>query len=391
MIQYQMDYVKKHYDHKSRQSMADELNLPIHHIKNILKTLRSEGKIGLKNKRFTTKEDEFILTNIEKLGEEGLAQLLKRTFSSIKNRSNALRKKFPEKLPMMIVRYSTEEDNIIVKNWQSCSNRKIAEIIQNKVGTKRSIGSIHGRIFFLKQKTPKQFQGKRRTEFQWSKDDEEIIINNIRENNGMPDLAELKRIFRVERGIINYKIRQLKVQRINYCERCGKETEVNRFTRYCSPCSPFVRSERERKRRKGAGHRNYEDRYNKQPRILIQRAIRRRILNVLKKRTRKMKRTKEILGVSDIQFVADYLEERLLQGMTWANHGKVWHIDHIIPCHRFDCTNEIELAKCFHYTNLEPRFRTSKIALQFGSNQIGNAEKKDRLTKWIGTKEVFVA
>ena len=40
--------------------------------------------------------------------------------------------------------------------------------------------------------------------------------------------------------------------------------------------------------------------------------------------------------------------------MTWQNHGKVWHIDHIVPCIAFDLTKPIEQQICFNYRNLQP-------------------------------------
>ena len=62
--------------------------------------------------------------------------------------------------------------------------------------------------------------------------------------------------------------------------------------------------------------------------------------------------------------------------MTWENHGIIWEIDHIKPCVSFDLSLEEEQKKCFHYINLQPLFKTTKIAESFGYiNQIGNRNK----------------
>jgi len=50
-----------------------------------------------------------------------------------------------------------------------------------------------------------------------------------------------------------------------------------------------------------------------------------------------------------------YLESRFLPGMSWNNYGKHgWHVDHIKPLCRFDLTDEVQLKKACHYTNLQP-------------------------------------
>jgi hypothetical protein len=62
----------------------------------------------------------------------------------------------------------------------------------------------------------------------------------------------------------------------------------------------------------------------------------------------------ELLG-ADIKIVREYLEKQFKDGMSWKNHGTSgWHIDHIIPCDKFDLTIPEEQKKCFHYTNLQP-------------------------------------
>jgi hypothetical protein len=65
--------------------------------------------------------------------------------------------------------------------------------------------------------------------------------------------------------------------------------------------------------------------------------------------------TVELLGCS-IEFARGYLEARFKDGMTWRNHGSIWHIDHRIPCAEFDLTDPAQQRQCFHYSNLQPLF-----------------------------------
>jgi hypothetical protein len=84
-----------------------------------------------------------------------------------------------------------------------------------------------------------------------------------------------------------------------------------------------------------------------------------------------------LLGCSINEF-KQYLESKFTKGMTWENYGKNgWHIDHIKPCDSFDLTLPDEQKKCFHYTNLQPLWATTAIAIKYGENNdyIGNIEK----------------
>ena len=70
----------------------------------------------------------------------------------------------------------------------------------------------------------------------------------------------------------------------------------------------------------------------------------------------------ELLGCS-IYKVKQYLEQQFKEGMNWKNHGIYgWHIDHIIPCCRFDLTKLDEQKKCFHYTNLQPLWANENLS-----------------------------
>lgn len=82
--------------------------------------------------------------------------------------------------------------------------------------------------------------------------------------------------------------------------------------------------------------------------------------NLLRARVkRKFKNSHSIkyLGCS-IEFFRDYILKLFKDGMSWENHGKIWELDHIIPCRAFDFSIEENIHKCFHYTNYQPEFRS---------------------------------
>ncbi len=68
----------------------------------------------------------------------------------------------------------------------------------------------------------------------------------------------------------------------------------------------------------------------------------------------KLSTTIKIIGCSIFKF-KQHLQRQFKKGMTWKNYGLYgWHIDHIIPCAKFDLSKPSEQKKCFHYINLQP-------------------------------------
>lgn len=88
---------------------------------------------------------------------------------------------------------------------------------------------------------------------------------------------------------------------------------------------------------------------NPQYRMIVQ--IRNRLKKTL---DRKLGNIEPIIGCSPA-YLQLHLESQFQPGMTWDNHGQFgWHIDHIIPLSSFDLTDEEQLKKACHYTNLQP-------------------------------------
>lgn len=103
-----------------------------------------------------------------------------------------------------------------------------------------------------------------------------------------------------------------------------------------------------------------------------------RINELLKKvNSRKGSSSLQLLGCT-IEFFKKYIESKFTKGMTWENRGKYgWHLDHIKPCSSFDLLDIEQQKMCFHYTNYQPLWSTTEIAMKYGEDEsyIGNIEK----------------
>lgn len=69
----------------------------------------------------------------------------------------------------------------------------------------------------------------------------------------------------------------------------------------------------------------------------------------------------DLLGCNK-DFFIEYIESQFTGEICWDNYGKVWHIDHIIPCFMFDLFDSEQVKQCWHYTNLRPLLATENLA-----------------------------
>lgn len=64
-------------------------------------------------------------------------------------------------------------------------------------------------------------------------------------------------------------------------------------------------------------------------------------------------RTWKYIGCSP-EFFQKWIEFQFYDGMTMENYGKIWHIDHVIPCSKFDLSDKNAIKECFSWKNLRP-------------------------------------
>ena len=122
-----------------------------------------------------------------------------------------------------------------------------------------------------------------------------------------------------------------------------------------------------------------KERINNDISFRIKKRLRSRIKSAIKLTgSHKHKSTSQLIGCTIVE-LRIYIASKFLPTMTWENYGKYWHIDHIIPCSKFDLTKEEEQQKCFHYTNLQPLFAFTTII--DGIEYIGNVNKRDKIIK----------
>ena len=164
----------------------------------------------------------------------------------------------------------------------------------------------------------------------------------------------------------------------SYCKTCAAEkyrryyqenTEQKRTynKRYYQNNTEQMRERTRRYRRENAEQiREYKKRYtNKKykesPNFRLTVNIRAHLHRAIKEGAIKNNSSIKYLGCS-IEKLKEHLEKQFQPGMTWDNWSKDgWHIDHIKPLASFDLTDEKQLRKACHYTNLQPMWAKENL------------------------------
>ena len=156
------------------------------------------------------------------------------------------------------------------------------------------------------------------------------------------------------------------------CKVCNIDIEVpSRRTKMCPKCSKDLQLRRAREYKKAnsekvalntaiwkAEHKDEVTTYNKQYEIERKNTdFEFKVLKLIRARFaiyyKGSRNAKDIISCTPPDLV-EWFRSNFTEEMTWQNHGKLWHIDHVIPCEHFDLTNEDEHLLCFHWQNMRP-------------------------------------
>lgn len=173
------------------------------------------------------------------------------------------------------------------------------------------------------------------------------------------------------------------------CTRCGVKKPWSEFPKctakkngcntWCRTCIADMKYKYARTDQCKANRLRYRQRKSVDPFFRLNRSIGggiRKSLDGHKAR----RHWEDLVGYTLEKLIAS-LEAKFEPGMTLDNHGKLWHIDHLIPVSRFQFTTaeDPEFRVCWSLNNLVPRWITDDIAKAHGSNQRGNLNKGNKL------------
>jgi hypothetical protein len=103
----------------------------------------------------------------------------------------------------------------------------------------------------------------------------------------------------------------------------------------------------------------YKARYHSDAEFKVNSLLRKRLLHAVK-RSVNSDRIIDHLG-TDANTICNWFEYNFDDNMTWDNHGKYWHIDHVIPSSLHDSKDPLHVKYIHNWMNLMPITATQNM------------------------------
>ena len=138
------------------------------------------------------------------------------------------------------------------------------------------------------------------------------------------------------------------------CTKCNKILTLDQFyfdkqrENYCSNCKN-CKSQYQKEMRE---HINIskKERRKENPKLRLKDNLQSRLSTLLSNKKSCSTTLYIYLGCS-YDFFIKWVEFQLYDEMTMENYGRMWHIDHVMPCSSFDLDN---MKECFNWKNMRP-------------------------------------
>lgn len=186
-------------------------------------------------------------------------------------------------------------------------------------------------------------------------------INKGREIWVTPEVFERKSAQDSERSVRRWNTKRLEVQHV------ARAYYLENRERLLKAASDYRKDNPEKvkewKRNHMIEHRAERNqaaraRYAKDPFLRARILCRDRIYRCLLIGDRSGPIVRKMLGCTPLQ-LRMHLEERFRDGMSWANYGTLWEVDHIVPLASAKTPEEVFLLS--HHTNLQPLLASENL------------------------------
>jgi hypothetical protein len=134
------------------------------------------------------------------------------------------------------------------------------------------------------------------------------------------------------------------------CKCCYNKKYRDKYENDLNYCSKIILKSKNKNRKVSNESQNKRYHFNPVNKFMrIQRSRIRIALNT------KQKHTIEYLGCNAEQYF-NWIQYNFNDNFNFENHGKVWHIDHVIPLYNFNIENQEEQLLAFNWRNTTPLF-----------------------------------
>ena len=85
----------------------------------------------------------------------------------------------------------------------------------------------------------------------------------------------------------------------------------------------------------------------------------------------------------DYNFIKSWLQSQFTDEMNFENHGSLWHIDHVIPCNKFNILDETDQLQCFNWSNLQPLLASKNLSKKDKINMDEILHHEDKVNNYV--------